>query len=249
METIIRKSLLYKSGLGFYCINHVQGCRHGCCYPCYAYLMARTHGRVKTCNEWSSPKLVANSIELLKKELIHLKAKPDYIHLCLTTDPFMNGYPELADMSLNLIALINSHGIRCSVLTKGRLPVELAGRERFSADNLLGISLISLNEEFRKQWEPETVSFSERINALRSLHNRGCHTLVHIEPYPTPNIVRQNVEDILKSVEFADQIFFSGWNYNSLVKQYPHYKEFYRSNASLVQRFCSEHDIQCDLGV
>ena len=249
METIIRKSLLYKSGLGFYCINHVQGCRHGCRYPCYAYMMAHTHGRVNTYNEWCSPKLVANSIELLEKELGRMRVKPDYIHLCLTTDPFMNGYPEVSEMSLKLIALINSHGIRCSVLTKGRLPVELSDRERFFADNLLGISLISLNEEFRKRWEPETVSFSERINALRSLHSRGCHTLVHIEPYPTPNIVMQNIEDILKSVEFADQIFFSGWNYNPLVKQYLRYREFYRDNASLVQRFCREHDIQCDLGV
>jgi len=161
----------------------------------------------------------------------------------------MNGYPEVSEMSLKLITLINSHGIRCSVLTKGRLPAELSDREHFFADNLLGISLISLNEEFRKRWEPETVSFSERINALRSLHSRGCHTLVHIEPYPTPNIVMQNIEDILKSVEFADQIFFSGWNYNPLVRQYLRYREFYRDNASLVQRFCREHDIQCDLGV
>jgi DNA repair photolyase len=212
-------------------------------------MMARSHARVNNFNEWCSPKLVANSIELLKKELGRMRVKPDNIHLCLTTDPFMNGYPEVSEMSLKLITLINSHGIRCSVLTKGKLPVELSDRERFFADNLLGISLISLNEEFRKQLEPETISYSERIKALRTLHDRGCHTLVHIEPYPTPNIVKQNIEDILKAVEFAGHIFFSGWNYNPLVKQYSRYREFYRDNASLVKRFCREHSIQCDAGV
>ena len=43
--------MLYKSGLGFFCVNHVQGCGHGCLYPCYAYMMAHTYGRAKTyCN-------------------------------------------------------------------------------------------------------------------------------------------------------------------------------------------------------
>jgi len=48
METIVRKTLLYKSGLGFYCINHAQGCTHGCLYPCYAFMMVRSYGRVAT---------------------------------------------------------------------------------------------------------------------------------------------------------------------------------------------------------
>ncbi len=247
MDNITRKSLLYKSGLGFYCLNHVQGCRHGCRYPCYAYMMAHTHGRVNNYTDWCHPKLVANATELLTKELIHLKVKPDCIHLCLTTDPFMNGYPEVTDMSLKLIALINSQGIHCSILTKGKIPIDLADQERFSAGNIHGISLISLNDAFRKRWEPEAVSYSERINALKSLHDSGCHTLVHIEPYPTPNIVEQNLEDILKAIEFVDYIYLSGWHYNTQVKQFHYYQKFYSDQANLVRRFCNEHGIQCDL--
>jgi DNA repair photolyase len=206
--------------------------------------MARTHGRVSTYNDWCHPKLVANSAELLKKELLHLKYRPDYIHLCLTTDPFMIGYPEITAMSLRLIALINSHGIRCSILTKGRLPADLSDRHRFPADNLLGISLISQNEEFRKLWEPEAAPYHERIRALKSLHDNGCQTLVHIEPYPTPNILKQNLEDLLKTIGFVDHIYFSGWNYNSEARRYTDYVEFYKNESSLIQQFCTKHCIQ-----
>jgi DNA repair photolyase len=244
METVLRKSLLYKSGLGFYCINHVQGCSHGCRYPCYAYMMAHSHGRADTYSEWCRPKLVANAAELLKKELHRRKSWPDCIHLCLTTDPFMSGYPEVTEMSLKLISIINACGISCSVLTKGKLPGDLADRHRFPGDNIYGISLISLDEDFRKKLEPGAISYHDRINALTHLHDSGCQTLVHIEPYPTPNIVKQDLGDMLRAIKFTDRIFFSGWNYNSLVSRYPDYQKFYSDQAGLVHRFCTEHGIQ-----
>ena len=246
METITRKSLLYKSGLGFYCINHVQGCSHGCRYPCYAWMMAHSHGRIHTLTEWCTPKLVVNAAELLKKELAHMKVKPGRIHLCLSTDPFITDYPEVTEMSLRLIDLINSCGIPCSILTKGKLPAELADRKRFPADNIHGISLISLNEKFRGRWEPGAAPYLERINALKYLHDSGRQTLVHMEPYPTPNLVEQDLEVILEAVGFVDQIYFSGWNYNAAVKEFHGYQEFYREQSGLIRHFCNERGIQYD---
>lgn len=239
MEEISRKSLLYKSGLGFWCINHVQGCSHGCRYPCYAWMMAHSRGRVETYSDWCRPFLVANAGELLGKELNRMRVKPENIHLCLTTDPFMYGYPEVTELTLQLIELINSFVISCSTLTKGIMPVRLADSGRFSVNNTYGISLVSLDEEFRKKWEPGAAPYADRIGALRELHDLGCSTLVHIEPYPTPNIISQDLTELLEEVSFADEIWFGGWNYNNIVKQYPDHAKFYNEQSAIVSRFLS----------
>jgi len=237
MDQITRKSLLYKSGLGFWCINHVQGCSHGCRYPCYAWMMAHSRGRVESYEEWCRPALVSNAEELLGKELKRMRTRPDTIHLCLTTDPFMYCYPDVTALTLLIIELINSYGIRCSTLTKGIMPVELADSARFPENNTHGISLVSLDEEFRKKWEPGTAPYMERIGALRELRDYGCRTLVHIEPYPTPNIIKQDLQDLLKEVAFADEIWLGGWNYNDLVRQFPGYKSFYDEQSAIPDRF------------
>ncbi|MGE5348327.1 MAG: radical SAM protein [Actinomycetota bacterium] len=236
MEEITRKSLLYRSGLGFWCINHVQGCSHGCRYPCYAWMMARSRGRVATYSDWCNPYLVANAEQLLKKELERMRIRPENIHLCLTTDPFMYGYPEVAELTLRLIEVINSYGISCSILTKGIIPLELADSLRFTQNNTLGISLVSLSEEFRMKWEPGAAPYTSRIGALREMHNLGCTTLVHIEPYPTPNIIGQDLNKLLMAVDFADEIWFGRWNYNNIVKQYPDHKKFYDEQSAIVRR-------------
>jgi len=244
METIVRKSLLNKSALGFLCVNHAQGCSHGCLYPCYAFSMAKGYGRAKSYEDWVRPKLVGNAIELLAKELGRLKEKPDFVHLCLTTDPFMRAQPEICELSLRLIEMINAAGIAVSVLTKGELPAVLADRCRFPADNVYGISLVSLSEDFRRRWEPGAAPFASRIAALRALRDAGRATLVHMEPYPTPNVIEQDLDAILESVGFAGSLYFGGWNYSPLTRAFPDRQGFYEACARKVGRFCRERGIE-----
>jgi DNA repair photolyase len=244
VEAIFRKSLLNKSALGFLCVNHVQGCSHGCLYPCYAFSMAKGYGRAKDYADWTRPRLVGNAEELLAKELGRLKEKPDFVHLSLTTDPFMFGRPEVAALSLRLIRMINAAGIAVSILTKGLLPVELADRARFPADNVYGISLVSLSEDFRRRWEPGAAPFAERIGALRALREAGRGALVHIEPYPTPNVIEQDLGAILEEIGFADSLFFGGWNYSPLTRAFPDRAGFYEECAREARRFCRERGIE-----
>lgn len=243
IEKISRKSLIYKTNVeyGDYTMNHVQGCSHGCKYPCYAYLLKKRFGIISSYEEWLKPAIVENTLELLDVEIPRYKDKIDTLHLCFTTDPFMYGYEEIELLSLAAISKINEAGIRCSVLTKGILPFALA---KMPCDNEYGITLISLNEDFREKVEPGAAPYEARINALLALHNAGCKTWVSIEPYPTPNLIEQNLTDILSAVKFTDKIIFGRTNYNKKVTSYENAKSFYNEQASITIQFCLDNGIQ-----
>lgn len=243
LQYITRKSLLYKTGVeyGDFCINHVQGCAHGCLYPCYAMMMAKRFGTVKSYEEWIKPKIVQNALELLKKEIPKYKVKMKSVHFSFTTDPFMYGYKEIRDLTLNLIEALNLEGIKCTVLTKGVLPIELA---ELNDMNEVGITLISLSENFRKKYEPFSAPYKERIASIRQLHSKGLKTWVSIEPYPTPNIIDQDFQKIIRSVSFVDKIVFGKLNYNPLVSKYFNQVEYYNELSGQVISFCQEHGME-----
>ena len=239
---IERKSMLYKTGVeyGDYTINFVQGCAHGCKYPCYAFTLKKRFGQVKTYEEWLKPYLVSNTLEILDREIPRMKDKIQSVHLCFTTDPFMYGYPEIEQMSIAAIKKLNESGIKCTVLTKGILPEILA---ECSRENEYGITLISLNEEYRKRTEPGAAPYAERLAALKRLHDKGCKTWVSIEPYPTPNLIDQNLQEILETVCFADKIIFGRTNYSKDISAYKQHKLFYNKCAETVIDFCKEKGI------
>ncbi|MDD2445631.1 MAG: radical SAM protein [Clostridia bacterium] len=243
MEKIERKTLLYKTGVeyGDFTINIAEGCAHGCKYPCYAMMMSKRFGKVKNYDDWCQPKLVENALELLDKEIPRYKEKIKSVQLCFTTDPFMYNYPEISELSLKCIKKLNDNGIKCNALTKGILPMEL---KNFSKENEYGITLISLNEDFRKEMEPGSAPYIDRINALKNLHDFGCKTWVSIEPYPTPNFIEQSLDEILNKLNFVDKIIFGRLNYNVKVSRYKDYKTFFNNMAFKVIEFCKLNDKQ-----
>lgn len=246
IDTITRKSLLYKTGVeyGDYTMNHVQGCAHGCKYPCYAFMMKKRFGQIQDYEEWLKPYLVENTLDLLDKEIPKLKDTIDNVQLCFTTDPFMVGYEEVSDMSLKAIEKLNAAGIKCTILTKGILPYEL---KDYSSENFYGISLITLDEEYRKKMEPFAAPIKERLNSLKMLHEEGCKTWVSIEPYPTPNLIDQSLSEILEAVSFVDKIVFGRTNYSKSIAEYRDYRQFYNECASKVIEFCFTNSIACHI--
>lgn len=248
MKTITRKTLLYRSGVEYadFCINHVEGCAHGCTFPCYAMMMKKRCGIIKTYQDWIQPKLVSNALELLDKEIPRYKDKIRFVHLCFSTDPFMYKYPEVGETTLKIISRLNQDNIKATVLTKGLYPKELANIKKYGKNNEYGITLISTDNKFKKRFEPYTAPYKERIDALKYLHKKGLKTWISMEPYPTPNLASQDLSKLLKKVEFVDKIIFGKLNYN--VKASPSVfrdaKEFYEDCAHTVMDFCKKRDIE-----
>ncbi|MBI4655596.1 MAG: radical SAM protein [Elusimicrobia bacterium] len=246
MKTILRKTLLYKSGVEYadFCINHVEGCAHGCVFPCYAMVMKMRCGIIKNYKEWLQPKIVANALELLDKEIPKYKHKIKFVHLCFSTDPFMYKYPEVADLTLNIIERLNKDNIRCVVLTKGIYPKVLVNTQKYGKDNEYGITFVSLDEKFKRRFEPYSASYKDRIKSLKYLHDKGLRTWVSVEPYPTPNLIKQDLKKILGEISFVDKIIFGKLNYNVKSTQFDSNGDFYHDCAETVIEFCRENNIE-----
>jgi len=245
MEKITRKTLLYKSGVEYadYSLNHVEGCTHGCTYPCYAMMLKKRCGKVKDYEDWMKPKIVGNALELLEKEIPKLQKKIRYVYLSFATDPFMYNVPEVTELSLKIIHKLNKAGIKVISISKGLYPESLVDKQLYEKDNEHGITLVSLSGKFQQRFEPFAAPVKERIAALKALHDAGLKTWVSIEPYPTPNVVEQEIEDILEAVAFTDKIVFGKWNYNYNIGHYKDSKSFYNEMAYKVITFCNKRKI------
>ena len=246
MRKIKRKSLLYKSGVEYadFCLNHVEGCAHGCKFPCYAMNLAKRFGKVKTYDDWIKPKLVENALELLDKEIPRYKDQIDFVHLCFMTDPFMYKQPEVTDLTLKIIERLNGDGIKSVVLTKGIYSRKLVNKEKYGFNNEYGITLVSLDNNFKKEFEPWSAHYLARIKALKHLHDNGLKTWVSMEPYPPYSMVKQDILEILKKISFVDKIIFGKLNYNVRSSIFNNGNEsFYEGCAKQVIEFCKKNNI------
>jgi len=245
MNSITKKSLLYKSGVEYadFSINHVLGCSHGCTFPCYAMLMAKRFGKIKGYSDWIKPKIVINALELLEKELPKYKGKINFVHLSFMTDPFMYKNSDVKKLTLKIIEKLNKNNIRCTVLTKGIYPKVIKNKEIFGSNNEYGITIVSLDNKFKKQFEPFSAPYDDRIKSLKFLHENGLKTWVSMEPYPTPNLVRQDLLKILNSISFVDRIIFGRLNYNVMSSKFKNNNAFYEECAKIIIEFCKKHKI------
>ncbi|GBE16624.1 hypothetical protein BMS3Abin15_00446 [bacterium BMS3Abin15] len=246
LKKIKRKTLLYRSGVEYadFCLNHAEGCSHGCRYPCYAMMMKKRCGIVKDYKEWIKPKIVGNALELLDKEIPKLKDKIGRVFMCFSTDPFMYNQKEIIDLSLKIIKRLNEEGIKVVTVSKGVYPEKLSDTNMYRSDNEYGSTVVSMSESFRKKYEPGASPIKSRIKYLKQLHDKGAKTWVSMEPYPTPNVIKQDIEEILKEISFVDEIVFGKWNYNKIIGSYDQYKSFYNYNALRVMEFCKKNKIK-----
>jgi len=261
LSTIRRKSLLYETKVeyGNWTINHIVGCKHGCKFPCYAMMMAKKFGWIKDYEDWRKPRIVENALELLEKEIPKYKGKIDFVHLCFMSDPFMydfdkkNLIPEIKEFTLKIIERLNREDIKVTTLTKGIYPDEILDRKKFSQNNEYGITLVSLNKEFKNNFEPFSALYKTRIESLKKLSDNGLRTWVSLEPYPTPQLDNQaeDINRILEKISFVDKIIFGKLNYSRLTyyncnhgQIWKNNDDFYKSMAQKVINFCEKNNIK-----
>ena len=214
---------------GLYCVNHCTGCSHGCKYPCYARLI-----RKMKYEDWVNPVVHEDAVNVVSRELKRSHDVRD-VELCFTTDPFMHKQPAMWGVSNALISLFRERGIGVTVLTKGDLSNAV---ERDHVN--YGISIVSLEESFRRKWEPHTVSYVDRIAALKEKDQKGYPTWISVEPYPAKNGMH-TVLDIIDACSFVDKAILGQWNYNDGIAE----AEAYKAAVDDFRWTCKQYGIEC----
>lgn len=249
-EPIERRQLIGRSKVEYatWAVNHIQNCLHDCGY-CYGRTGSKAQGKIACDADWVNAALVRGAVEQVDGELSRKRVKPDRIHLCFMSDPYMwdagSGAPvaEVADTTTRMIEVINSHGIPVTVLTKGVYPeLDLS---TLHPDNQYGITVVSLNEEYRLEWEPGSAATIDRIASLKRLSDQGARTWVSIEPWPTPNIDPTSVDirPVLEALAFVDKFIFGRMNYMPIVTEYlKGDPDFFERVACQFLSWCREND-------
>lgn len=55
--------------------------------------------------------------------------------------------------------------------------------------------------------------------------------------------VKQELEKLIESIDFVNKIIFEKWNYNSKIRAYKDYKNFYSKNVQVVIDFCEKNKL------
>lgn len=252
---ITKSKLLYKSKVEFedYAINHITNCTHNCKYPCYARLMS-----YKTEEEWSKViYLTQNALEILDKEIPLLRNDIKQVHLCFMSDLFMYEIPEVIKLTLQILKKLSDNKIPYKTLTKGEMPsnkiIEIETSKNYISDGLFdewstkdfpineyGISLVSLDENYRKIYEPNTAPFDKRISSLKQLSEAKLYTYVYCEPFSPLLTSIEKFEELLKSITFINKIYFGSWQYNNKFSD----KSQYQLYINIIKEFCSNNHIE-----
>ena len=84
----------------------------------------------------------------------------------------------------------------------------------------------------------------ERIESLKRMKDKGFNTWVSVEPYPTPNIMEQDFQEILDSISFVDKIIFGKINYNKVATSYKDRVSFFNDLANQTIEYCERNSIE-----
>lgn len=172
-------------------INITKGCIHSCVY-CYArgFSDAPPKGEVH---------IYEGIHEMLERELERKRKLPLWVSFSTASDAFQD-IDEVLKETYLCMKLLLERGIGISFLTKGAIPedfMELFKRHPEKVKARIG--LVSVDEGYRRLFEPHSASIYQRLINLKNLIQAGIETSVRIDPViPTVTDSGTSIEALIK---------------------------------------------------
>lgn len=208
-----------------YAVNVAWGCSNGCLY-CYGPKVGKQNR--ESWIEMRPP--LHPPAELVGRQLFFKNLKPNGVFTSFMTDPFLNKNKFYTEELLVLLAQEYS----IEVATCSKMGVS-------SLNNCVrhGMTIVSLDDDFWRKWEPNTLHPTWRIKKLEEKHFKW----ISMEPYPPSTIWKQDLKQLLEEIKFVNLILFGKWNYDPRANT-AKAKEDYRENIQVLRDFCKSNNIR-----
>jgi DNA repair photolyase len=220
--------------------NLYSGCDHGCTY-CYAPAALR-----KTKEVFVISKPRDNVIRKLAADVAEMSRNNDQrnVLLCFTCDPYQHIETE-HHLTRQAIQLFNNNNIHYTILTKGGKRSEpdldlIATRPDLGT---YACTLVFVDEDRRRHYEPNAAPTQERIEVLEKAHRMGIRTWVSLEPVFDPY---QTVELIHQTQGFVDLYKVGKLNYLQEAKSVD-WNKFGHYVTDLLESYGNNYYIKKDL--
>lgn len=232
-----------------YVINPYVGCPNKCLY-CYAAYMSSFSKHSEEWGEFIDVKRTAKKINLFK-------IKNKKVMISTVTDPY-NSFEEKYKLTRMLIEqLVNSEAL-VSVVTKSKLVLRDIDLLKKMKSVEVALSICTLDENLKKEIEPNSSSIKERLETLRELNQNGVKTIVFIAPViPLITDYKKIIEE---TKDFVDEYWFDALTlrtsfktkmFDFINKKYPIYKPLYqeiynKKNSQYFDELFDEIEQYCD---
>lgn len=236
-------------------INPYVGCPHKCMY-CYAEFIKKFTGH--DMEEWGD----FVDVKICKTPIDINKIRVDQTVLIGSVTDGYNPYEYKYKITQSILKQFVGSNVKLQILTKSNLVTRDIDILRKIPNVSVGISINTVDDDFRRKIEPRASSVEKRIEALMELKNAGIETYLFMAPiFPSITDYKAIIE---KTKSFVDFYAFENLNLrgaympkvlNFISLNYPElldiYDEIYKKKNSRywdtlrkeIEKFCKENNL------
>jgi DNA repair photolyase len=222
VKEIISKEAIIKSKLpaADYVVNAYTGCTHKCIY-CYAEFMKRFTNHHEKWGEFID-------VKIFDKINIPKDIKNKYVFISSVTDPY-NHYEIKYQKTRQVLTELKDAKCRIGILTKSKNVLRDIELFRQIKNIEVGVSINSIDDNFRKIIEPKASAVEDRINVLKVLSKNNIKNYLFMSPlFPYLSDYKKIIE---QTRDFVDYYGFENLNlragykhrvFDLIGQKYPH---------------------------
>lgn len=221
--------------------NWYMGCTHGCKY-CFAPGCMR-----KKMEDWhKNVTLRDNILHLFRKDAEDMYENKDTrpILFSFLSDPYQP-IEKKYKITRQILQIVKQYKLKSKILTKGSYELVSRDFDIIKAAKVeLGVTVCFIDDEMRKEWEPNAAPVDERFQILKEAHEAGIYTWVSLEPVINPE---QALAVIRKAAPYVNFWKVGKLNHMKEVEDKVDWHKFHADVVALLNSINAKYYIKEDL--